>query len=792
MQERLQHWNTEGVSGATSSVGDDTSAKTDSSLPRRLHLLFTTRKQLCMQQLRTMVLCSFAALFGCLSVFSPPHLFAQSSSAPPKAVSFGGFGAININQHTASFNSLPGVPILLFNGVTSARALDLKNQVRFGDATGLGFTVGGLADIPLADALALSLRVSYATHNAQLQATEDLRRVGFLNSRGDSVAFFTGSSRFTLTPNLGSVGIEPLLAWSPISAAPNFRIFVGGRVGFMIQSSFSQTEQLLDPVSGAVWNNNSIERNNIPGSAIPEVSPLNLLLTGGLGYDIPIGKLILSPEAFYSYALTPFVNGLPWTANTIRGGFSLRYSPDPPPVPKEENPPKQDTTSTIAQNTPPEKPQEQPKKEDPPPDPPKDFKKQPVFKHADENPKGSLNASISAFMVDSTGTEVPLVRLKVEQFFAWQMYPLMNYIFFDQNSPELPDRYRLLKSREETQNFSEQDFHNVNMLKVYYDVLNIIGSRMKNLPNAKIQLVGCNNNIGLEAGNIQLSYRRADEIRRYLIDTWGVDSSRIVLQARNLPEKPTKSRDSLGIEENRRVEIYSDVWDVLKPVLVNDTINIPEPPTIRFRMNIKADDGVAKSTLNVKQGERSLKLFSMSGKPDSTLDWNPIIDWNTIADQGSAPSTPDALKFGLDVVDKKGEEAHPNGAIPVELVTVKKKQEAGVMDKQLAIYRLILFDFNSPSVGTNNSRIINSFILDNLKDGSKVDITGFTDKLGNPDVNQKLSSGRAKSVADYLKWRDTQFRGVGGSRPQYTNETPEGRLYNRSVEIRVETPVMMK
>lgn len=735
---------------------------------------------------------SFLFLSGLIVFGEKAH--AQSSSvgaSAQKTVSFGGFGAVNINQHTASFNSLPGVPILLFSGATSPNAVNLKNQVQFGAATGLGFTIGGLADIPILDVLNLSLRLSYATHNATLQATEDLRRVGFLNARGDSVSFFTGSARFNLTPNLGSVGIEPLLAWSPIASLPNLRIFGGARVGFMIQNSFTQVEQLLDPVSNTVWNNGTIERNNIPGQAIPNVQLLNLTLTGGLGYDIPIGQFMLAPEAFYSYSLTPVIGGVSWNVNTIRGGFSLRYVPENPPPPKEETTAPKKDPETIAQNTPQDTVAKEPKKDPPPPEPPKEFKKQPVFKHADENPKGSLNASISAFMVDSTGVEVPLVRLKVEQFFAWQMYPLMNYIFFEQNNAGVPDRYRLFKSKEETKNFSEQDFHNVNMLRVYYDVLNIIGSRMRTLSNAKIQLVGCNNNVGLEAGNIMLSYRRADEIRRYLVDVWGVDSSRVTLQARNLPEKPTKSRDSLGIEENRRVEIYSDVWDVLKPVLVNDTINIPEPPTIRFRMNIKADDGVAKSTLNVNQGERSLKLFSMSGKPDSTLDWNPIIDWNTIADQSSAPSTPDALKFGLDVVDKKGEKASPNGSIPVELVTVKKKREAGQQDKQLAIYRLILFDFNSPSVGANNSRIINSFILDNLKNGSKIDITGFTDKLGNPDVNMKLSSGRAKSVADFIKWRDTQARGVGGSRPQYTNETPEGRIYNRSVEVRVETPVII-
>ncbi len=264
-----------------------------------------------MKHVTMMIRWSMAVFLGLLLLAEPLPLRAQNSAAPAKVVTFGGFGALNINQHTASFNSLPGVPIGLFNGSTSPLALDLKNKVQFGDATGFGFTIGGLADIPLADALSLSLRVSYATHNAVLQATEDLRNVGFLNAQGTGVSFFSGKARFTLTPNLGSVGIEPLLAWSPIAAAPNFRIYGGARVGFMIQTSFSQSEQLLDPVDNAVWNNLSLDRNNIPGQAIPNVQSVNFVLTGGLGYDIPIGRFVLAPEAFYSYSLTPFINGTP-------------------------------------------------------------------------------------------------------------------------------------------------------------------------------------------------------------------------------------------------------------------------------------------------------------------------------------------------------------------------------------------------------------------------------------------------------------------------------------------------
>jgi outer membrane protein OmpA-like peptidoglycan-associated protein len=690
---------------------------------------------------------------------APPPA-SQSPSA--KQVTFGVFGAVNINQHLADFPQLPGVP------TATGRAA----AVRFGNALGFGFTVGGLADIPFSDQLGLSLRLSYATHSATLQAFES-EYTSLLNTDGTGVMFYDSRFRRDLATNLGTIGLEPLLRWSPLSSVPDLHIFAGLRVGYLIQNSFNQSENLLEPGDTAlVWNTGGRVRN-LQGGDIPDVQRIHLAATGGIGYDIKVGNIVLSPEAFYSYSFTPVIGGFGWNINTIRGGFSVRYVPDlPPAVPNDTiaEPP-------IAQN---------------PPEKTDTAKKTSDVDQTDENQKSTLNASISAFMVDSSGAEHPLVRLRVEQFFAWQMYPLMNYIFFEQNAPGVPPRYRMLKTKEETANFSEQDFHNVNMLRVYYDVLNIIGKRMQQIKTAKIQLVGCNNNIGLESGNIPLSYRRADEIRRYMIDIWGIDSSRVTLQARNLPEKPTMSRDSLGVEENRRVEIYSDVWDILKPVLVNDTINIPEPPTIRFRMNIKASDGVAKSALTVTQGQRGLKLFTIQGKPDSTLDWSPIIDWNTIADQGSAPSTPDNLKFGLEVTDKKGKQVNPYGEIPVELITVKKKREANGVDKQLAIYRLILFDFNSPAVGKNNARIINSFILDNLRDGSKMDITGFTDKLGNPDTNMRLSSGRAKSVADFIKWRDAQFRGVGGTRPQYTNETPEGRIYNRSVEVRVETPIIIE
>ena len=75
------------------------------------------------------------------------------------------------------------------------------------------------------------------------------------------------------------------------------------------------------------------------------------------------------------------------------------------------------------------------------------------------------------------------------------MRPLLNYIFFDDNSDALPKRYLQLK-QDETNKFDEDSLINMGTLQTYYHVLNIIGQRMKAIPEAKIKLTGCNSNTG--------------------------------------------------------------------------------------------------------------------------------------------------------------------------------------------------------------------------------------------------------------------------------------------------------
>ncbi len=69
-------------------------------------------------------------------------------------------------------------------------------------------------------------------------------------------------------------------------------------------------------------------------------------------------------------------------------------------------------------------------------------------------------------------------------------------------------------------------------------------------------------------------------------------------------------------------------------------------------------------------------------------------------------------------------------------------------------------------------------------------IVGHTDNTGKPDYNQKLSEGRALSVARYLESKDVNplrlaTSGKGDTAPIASNATDTGRQANRRVEIYV-------
>ncbi len=77
--------------------------------------------------------------------------------------------------------------------------------------------------------------------------------------------------------------------------------------------------------------------------------------------------------------------------------------------------------------------------------------------------------------------------------------------------------------------------------------------------------------------------------------------------------------------------------------------------------------------------------------------------------------------------------------------------------------------------------------LAGLENIGSLTVIGHTDSRGSDAYNQGLSERRAQTVADLLATRfgDTDMKvvGLGETMPIATNDTPEGRLENRRVEV---------
>ncbi len=84
-----------------------------------------------------------------------------------------------------------------------------------------------------------------------------------------------------------------------------------------------------------------------------------------------------------------------------------------------------------------------------------------------------------------------------------------------------------------------------NSLDRYKNVLNIVGRKLTEVPEANIRIVGCNSDSGIETGNLDLSRARAETVKNYLSSIWSIADARMKVEARNLPDRPAP-QNALG------------------------------------------------------------------------------------------------------------------------------------------------------------------------------------------------------------------------------------------------------
>ncbi|MBW2476274.1 MAG: OmpA family protein [Deltaproteobacteria bacterium] len=378
--------------------------------------------------------------------------------------------------------------------------------------------------------------------------------------------------------------------------------------------------------------------------------------------------------------------------------------------------------------------------------------------------------------------------LIIEEIQTIDASPMLGHIYFSENSSEISGKYVHFDNPEQAAIFEESDFEDT--LDKYYQVLNIVGKRMKENAASSITLTGCNSNTGAEKGNKSLSEQRAVTVSNYLQRVWQVDPERIMINVRNLPPQPSTSRIEEGRADNRRVEIDSTSPEILD--LIRSSYTDYRTDTSMLEVNPIVDSvyGIAFWRASVTGSVDELIVERQGEGPPPEVMVLPLPGRN-LKELGLGGD----LVVNMELADIKGQSLTLL-APPVQVNFIQTSKLLAEQEGYLAQekYALILFDFDSDKIGDRNQTIV-AEIVARIRELPKatVSIVGHTDNIGKEDYNLKLSERRAKAVYDQIidiygtdPTGRISYRGVGATDPPYDNLTPEARAFNRTVTITLE------
>ncbi|MCX6147265.1 MAG: OmpA family protein [Candidatus Kapabacteria bacterium] len=526
----------------------------------------------------------------------------------------------------------------------------------------------------------------------------------------------------TLLSSLGYLEISPTVKFDKIIPIDNIYLLGGLEIGIPITKSYSI---------------NSSTNTVVPISDLPDAN-LRIAAVIGAGYNYEIKKnLYLSPEVSFRLPFSKVSNNSyfnSWDIPQLRLGVNLTFG----------------------------------------------FGKNDDLVESTNSPFDVGFRQVRAY--DKNGNKYDVKKISVEQVQYTELFPLLNFTFFDENSSEPNPKYIKLSTDNETGKFSINALE-PNSTDINKNTLDIIGTRMQKLKNANLLITGTNDNIN-EKNNIELSKKRCEIAKNYIVINYGIDASRIKIEARNLPEKPSSSKDKDGIAENRRIEFSSTSKELLQPILIEkEKQTISDPSTLEFIPFVETKDSISSWELTVTQADRNIKSFVGSGHPN-------ILQWTILPNELAPSEIPIEYSFvARSFNDKSGRKS---GTIPIEFYSYSKKKSEENLDKTVSKFSLIVFEFDSPNISDFDKDILDMNVLPAIKYNSTIQVFGYSDRIGEEDYNKKLALARADNVKNYLqtKAKGAKFEvfGVGENILLFDNDSPIGRNLSRTVQVYIVTP----
>lgn len=540
-----------------------------------------------------------------------------------------------------------------------------------------------------------------------------------------------------LHAELKYVSIEPSLRIAPFSSG--FYIFGGPTINFNLWNEFSYTQE-GNPSSFVEGDWSNIRKTVISGQV-------------GMGWDIPLS----SANAATQVNLSPFISFSPdvqgprtvesWDIYTIRVGAAVKFGWG-------------DVVEQWSAAVPP-----------------------PAVK------EGDVQFSLRA------PKAVPAKRRVRESF------PLRDYVFFDVGSTEIQNRYVSL-TKDQAASFKEEQLQEVQptdmtgrslrQMAVYHNILNIIGDRMKRSPGATISLSGASEN-GPAHGKA-----RAETIKRYLVDVFGIDGSRIATDGRDKPLIPSEvpgAKRELDLVQagDRRVDIVStspemmiqvggDSHFMLKPVQIVSVVEDPLDSRVIFTV-AGAKEVLASWLLEITDDLGKVQRFGPFTRDQESISGNTILGDRARGD----------YKVVMLGQTKLGNSLRKEGS-----VTLVRR----VPLKEEALRFSILFDFDKSKTVESYEKFLTEVVTPLIPNDGTVIIHGYTDIVGEEEHNNNLSRERVQDARGIIERAllnsgktgvtfETAGFGEDLKYAPFDNNFTEERFYNRTVIIDIVPPISL-
>ena len=657
----------------------------------------------------------------------------------PEPIGFVGiFGGLGFNAHTVS------VDPLWLTGGPPASSEDL-----FVEGSGTGFTAGVLIELPLSGSFGFGARASVQNRDGSMEAR-------YQNTTDVTT---TGGA-----PRPGTINAEVDTRLPYLAVTPHFRVmprslplyfFAGPTLLLPLGPTYDYSESIVDAQGLVFSGTNRTNRARALDRELPGAST-KLAVTLGLGAEFFLtDRVALIADAQYSPMIGSISSDLEssdtWRADMtsltlgLKFGFGRRGSPPPPPPP----PPVAVDTATADTAAP------------------------------------GVRAGVL------TGTELrDTLVARNQRVQQTDVHALLPYVFFPKDGAEIPARYTRIERRN-LKSWREETIDRGSSLDIYYNLLNIIGYRMRRNRKAQLKITGC---LGLrELGDSAstLALDRATAVRDYLRDVWRIREDKMEIVTRELPMNPSLSEvDPVrGDIENQRVEFHANDLGILAPVRLPDTLLLQPTGVIRLippPSDLPDSLAAAESwEVNVRVGDSLIKRAATGfGPPPEKID----IELDSRPDLNRRG--PIEITSELVIIDSTYEERDRIASNPVWFV-----EEGGfLVDRNIEngmyvdSYSLLLYSFDSAQV-FDFSFQAEEILREKIYPESKVTVIGHTDVIGLPYYNKQLSLRRAQTAVNVLQIEGAEVVGAGEKGLLYDNDHPEGRYYSRTVTVIIKTPI---